>query len=235
MTSMEAPNRSLLAVAISEQLFAQIDEMLRAKGFFAESVVAGHAGLELAVQLPYDAIISTLPLPDMTALDFLAAVRRPNSASRGAALVLVASDKAFGEAAALVGKGVNRVVRDSEVESTLAHELFGLLEVHPRIDIRTITRLKVQLGWGASSTLCQTVNLSASGMLIRTDQEYPYGTKLSFELTLPGESYPVRGEAVVVRHAEGYREKISGLGVRFALFARGDESRLANWLAERHR
>jgi len=233
--AMGAPNRSLLVIAVAEPLFAQIEGALRQKSFFAEWVPDGHAGLELATQLPYDAIITTLPLPDMTAMDFLAAVRRPSSASRQTALLLVAGEKAFAEAAALVGKGVNRVVHETDIENILGHELFQLTEVLPRIDLRTITRLKVQLGWGASSTLCQTVNLSASGMLVRTDQDYPYGTKLGFELTLPGENYPLRGEAVVVRHAESAREKFLGIGVRFASFARGDESRLSSWLAEHRR
>jgi hypothetical protein len=52
-------------------------------------------------------------------------------------------------------------------------------------------------------------------MLLRDDTAYPLGTRMDFELPLPGEREPLRGEAEVVRHTVPDVEGLQGIGVRF--------------------
>jgi len=110
--------------------------------------------------------------------------------------------------------------------------LFRLLEVPPRFAMRATSRLKVQLSWGTTQTICQTENISAHGMLIKTDHTYPIGTQMSFELTMPGDNAPVRGFAVVVRHTMEKRERVTGVAVRFSSFDGDDKKRFETLLAK---
>jgi CheY-like chemotaxis protein len=222
---MAAVQRSTLVVGVNGQAFERLAEILRTAHFFADYVETGAGALESIALLPFDALVVGYPLPDMAMQPFLDAVRKPDSPCRQAAVVLLASRGTQVEAEALVGRGANRVVSLENPLGQLPHALFRLLEVPPRFAVRAISRLHVQLASGTSLTLCQTENISSSGMLIRTDHGYPIGTKMDFELTLPGEGKPVRGYAVVVRHTVPHREPISGVGVRISSFDTGDKPR----------
>jgi len=92
-------------------------------------------------------------------------------------------------------------------------------------------QLQVSLGGhGEGFSVCNTVNLSASGALLATRRPAPVGTELRFELLLPDDPLPIRGSCVVVRHAEAGREDVTGMAVRFESFVDHDEDRLAGLL-----
>ncbi len=222
---MDAVQRSTLVVGVTPKVFEKISKVLKRNGFVADFSENGGVALESISFLPFDAIVAACPLPDMPVPQFLDAVRAKTSPCRQSAVVLLATPSAHPDAEALVGKGANRALSVQEIDDELAHELSRLLEVPPRFAMRAISRLKVQLSWGTSQTLCQTEDISAHGMLIKTDHPYPVGTQMAFELAIPGDAEPVRGFAVVVRQTQKTRERASGVGVRFSSFERDDKKR----------
>jgi uncharacterized protein (TIGR02266 family) len=227
---MYGVQRSTLVVGLEEETFDEVASVLSAAKFYADCGETAAAALESIAFLPFDAIIVAYPLPDMPMADFLAAVRRKDSPCRQAAVVLLARQGTLNEAEEFMGKGANRVLPVEDFAEQLPHVLFRLLEVPPRFAMRATSRLKVQLSWGTSQTLCQTENISAHGMLIKTDHTYPIGTQMSFELTMPGDNNPIRGFAVVVRHTMERRERVTGVAVRFSSFDSDDKKRFESLL-----
>ena len=228
---MYGVQRSTLVVGLEEKAFEEVASVLSAAKFYADYGETATTALESIAFLPFDAIVAGYPLPDMPMTEFLAAVRRKDSPCRQAAVVLLAKQGTLNEAEEFIGKGANRVLAVQDFSEQLPHVLFRLLEVPPRFAMRATSRLKVQLSWGTSQTICQTENISAHGMLIKTDHTYPIGTKMSFELTMPGDNKPVRGYAMVVRHTMEKRERVTGVAVRFSSFDADDKKRFEGLLA----
>ena len=229
---MYGVQRSTMVVGLEERTFQKVAAVLSAAKFYADYGETATAALESIAFLPFDAIVANYPLPDMPMTQFLGAVRKKDSPCRQAALVLLAPKGMLAEAENFVGKGANRALAIEEFPEQLPHVLFRLLEVPPRFAMRATSRLKVQLSWATSQTICQTENLSAHGMLIKTDHTYPIGTQMSFELTMPGDNNPIKGFAVVVRHTMEKRERVTGVAVRFSSFDGDDKKRFETLLAK---
>ena len=112
-----------------------------------------------------------------------------------------------------------------EVQDQLELALLALsLAVAPRKEARFLARLEIKLGGAKDMILCQTENLSASGMLIKTERRYDKGTRIDFEFSLPDDARPIVGVAEVMRHTMVGRDKVGGIGVRFLSFG-GDSQR----------
>ena len=205
-------------IGAESDLFDRLAVLLRSARFFADCAETGEAALDSITVLPFDAIVATYPLRDILAQVFLDAIRGGESPCRRAAVVLLAPTALQAEAEAFVGRGVNRVLTLENQVEQLPHVLLRLLEVSPRYQVRAVSRVSVQGGMGTRLALCQTENISQSGMLIRADPGLPIGTQVSFELALPGEPKPVSGWAVVVRRTTPNRERVSGVGVRISSF-----------------
>lgn len=222
---MYGAQRNTLAVALQSEVFESVARVLRANQFHAEYEATATNALETTGFLAFDAILAGYPLPDMPMQAFLDAVRREESPCRSAGLILLVGPDALEETQRFVGRGANRVLTVEEFMARLPHILLRLLEVPPRVALRRKLRLEVSLSPSSTHVTCQSENISTTGMLVRTDRSYPIGTQLGFELTLPGDSSPVRGYAVVVRHTMADREPVNGFAVQFASFAGEDKVR----------
>ena len=227
---MYGAQRNTLAVALQSEVFESVARVLRANQFHAEYEATATNALETTGFLTFDAILAGYPLPDMPMQAFLDAVRREESPCRSAGLILLVGQDALEEAQRFVGRGANRVLTVEEFMARLPHILLRLLEVPPRVALRRKLRLEVSLSPSSTHVTCQSENISTTGMLVRTDRSYPIGTQLGFELTLPGDSSPVRGYAVVVRHTRADREPVNGFAVQFASFAGEDKVRFETLL-----
>lgn len=221
--------RSALILGVDAAEFQSLSTRLRRVGYISDWVGTAAEALDLVTLLPFDAIVAGFPFVDTTAKQFLGAVRRPDGPCRTAAVVLLARDEDLDEANRLIGQGVNAVFPLVDAAELLASKLRSLVEVAPRFPLRVMSRLRGRLA--GTSTLCQTVNISATGMLLRGDQHAPVGGEVHFELTLPGDTNPLRGTGVVVRHTFERRERVSGLGIRFASFEDDGQVRLQLYLA----
>jgi uncharacterized protein (TIGR02266 family) len=81
--------------------------------------------------------------------------------------------------------------------------------------------------------MAQSENFSETGMLVRTGETYPKGSRLSFEFQLAGDYLPIRGEGVVVRETTMGREQVRGIGIRFVSFEKDGLARLQRFLRAR--
>ena len=183
--------------------------------------------LRLIASEPYQGLLVAYPLPGVSMSEFLEGVRRPDSASREAALVLLAPRRFQAEASVYLGRGANRVVTLEDSVDALPRALERLFQVAPRFSVKVPGRVEVRERGLARRLFCQTVNISMTGMLLRLPHSYRPGTDLGFELMFPGSSEPLCGSARVVRATLERREPFPGVGVAFSAFQLGQQARLA--------
>jgi DNA-binding response OmpR family regulator len=114
--------------------------------------------------------------------------------------VLMVSDVHLAECTA-VAFGVNECVIRPVSRAQLARAALKLIRVAPRRDVRILVRAR-PFPRGGPSRYGFTRNLSASGMLLETDQPVDVGDTLDLRFFVPGVSTEVITGAAVVRHHE---------------------------------
>jgi hypothetical protein len=106
----------------------------------------------------------------------------------------------------------------------------NLLEVAPRVQVRLATNVEAALGNTGRELFCQTVNLSATGMLIRTQHRPPLGTPVVFKISLPDQFGTVCGRGELVRHASTGQSGVDGVAIRFVSFAKDGAEQLQSYM-----
>lgn len=221
---MAKRQRNVLIVGVSREEFARVAPFFERDDFEIDRFPSGTGALELVTLVPFEILIVRYPLPDMDLRPFLDTVRDKDSCCLRSSLLLLAAGGRSADAEAFVGRGANRVVALEDSVETIQATVSSLVSVAPRKAARFMARLEIRLGGANDMVLCETENISATGMLIRTDRRYDSGTKIHFEFNLPNDDRPIVGIAEAVRHTSNEREEISGIGARFLSFA-GDSQR----------
>ncbi len=193
----------------------------------------GSTGLRLARGGHYDGLVVSHPLKSAPTDGFLSAVRHPESPCRSSGVVLVAGERWRRDAERYLGRGANRVMPLDQVGQSLSGVLQPLLRVPPRAELRLPVRLCVEGGARLRKVICETVNVSMHGALLRVPHSLPPGTEVRFEIFLL-EAGRVLGTARVVRQTAQRREPYPGIGVEFLGFDRGGEALLEGGLSARH-
>jgi CheY-like chemotaxis protein len=230
----EAPGgrRSVLAVNVDQDLYDKVSPLLNRTEFEVDRFPRASAALDLVSRVPVDVLLVGYPLPDVSTQSFLDSIRAEGAPCRQSPLLLLAHRDQLAEARRFLGRGVNRVVAVEESAEQLQREVSELLAVAPRSSLRLMVRMVVNIGDGASLELAQSENLSETGMLVRTGEVYPIGSRLNFEFHLGGNHLPIRGAGEVVRHTTPDREQVRGMGIRFVSFERDGLPRLQRYLRE---
>jgi uncharacterized protein (TIGR02266 family) len=220
----------LLVVNVDEELFGKVSPLLNRHEFEIDRFPRAAAALELVSRVPVDVLLVGYPLPDVGTQELLDAVRATGSPCRQSPLLLLAPAGQLEDARRFIGRGANDVVAVEETPERLQAAVSRLLAVAPRSSLRTMVRIVVNIGEGAALEMAQSENLSETGILVRTRESYPLGSRLSFEFHLGGDHMPIRGEGEVVRITTAGRESVRGVGVRFISLERDGLLRLQRYL-----
>jgi hypothetical protein len=166
--------------------------------------------------------------------DLLAAIRRPGSPNATTRTALLAPPAELALARLSGQRAGAKALATSLAQLDLQEEVLDLLRSRARLAVRVLTSVAVRIS-GATPTrlLCQTSDLSRSGLFVVTQSRFPIGTSVLFTLDLPDGGAGIRGEAEVVRHAVEGRDRAEGIGLRFVRFAVDGERRLATFLERR--
>jgi len=220
----------LLLVGFEEAMQGCVLEGVARFGHHVTAAEDGSSALRLAGRGRYDALVVSHPLESAQTGGFLRAVRAPESPCRASGLVLVARERWQRDAEGYIGRGANRVLPLERVGQALSGVLQPLLRIPPRSALRVPVRLEIAGHAAARRVLCETVNLSMHGALLRVPHTLPTGTEIRFELFLPG-ARSVPGTARVVRQTAQRREPYPGIGIEFTGFDREGEALLQGRLA----
>ncbi len=172
----------------------------------------------MSTQHTFELIVVYHPLPDVMLEEFIATMRRQDSASARPRLFVLTEDARLEEARRHARRGPSVVLSVDETRTLIEVVESRLLSVAPRVATRLPIRLDVQLQEGTAVIKAQSEDLSGTGMLVRSDFSYPLGTKVTFEALLPGNPRPVQGQAEVVHRTLVGMERAPSLGLRFLSF-----------------
>lgn len=225
--------KHVLAARIDPEVWEVLGPALSRSEFELNRVPSVESAFELTRLIPFDVVLIGGPLPDAAVVELLAAIRAPDSRSRAARVLLFASPAQLSIAESYGTHGADRALSTGTDALALQEAILRLLRARPRVALRVMAHLTVHLGEGTSRILCQTKDISRTGMLALTEDRFPIGTPVQFTLDLPEDAVGARGEAEVVRHAVRGRDPDDGLGLRFLTFA-GDGARRLGAFLERH-
>lgn len=227
---MSQPSRNVLAIGVTQEEFDRLVPFLARQSFDVDRFPSAAGSLDLISKVAFELLLVRFPMRGMELERFLASVRRQDSPCLRTSLLLLAPAERLGEAQGYIGKGANRVLSLSASENEVQDSVSSVLDVAPRKAARFMARLEIRIGGARDMILCQTENLSASGMLIRTDRRYEIGTQIDFEFTLPRDPRPVAGVAEIMRYTSYGKEEGTGVGVRFLSFAGDSQRRFESYL-----
>jgi hypothetical protein len=92
-------------------------------------------------------------------------------------------------------------------------------------------RLKARIRAQNTRIMCQTANISPSGLFLIHAPTLPVGTVFTFELMLPKTRDPIVGEARVVRHAMRNKDVNEGMGAAFISLSSESRKTLQDFVA----
>lgn len=188
------------------------------------------AALELMHESPAPtAVLVSYPLLDTSLDDLLAAMGRTLPRGAPVPVVVLTPENALLEVAPFEDRGVT-VLSEGKPPEELRKSLRGLLGHTQRAHPRMIVRMAVRVGAGAVLRACQSEDLSLSGMLIRTSEEFPIGSEVRLEFGLTEDQDPIACQAEVVRYTHPDLEHARGMGVHFLAFEEDGLARLTEFL-----
>ncbi len=222
--------RNVLAIGVTAQEFERFVPFLARKDFDVDRFPSGMGALEIIGHVSIEVLMVRYPLPDLDMEAFLESARHPDSACRHSPLLLLTTADLLDEAQGFIGRGANRAVDLASADGQIQEMVSSLLHVAPRKAARFLARMEVKLGETKDMILCQTENLSSTGMLIRTEKRYDMGTQIHFEFSLPDDIRPLVGVAEVVRQTMPGRDSVGGVGVRFISFVGDSQRRFESYI-----
>ena len=235
MERMGCFQRHVLVVGAKNDALERIAPMLRRAEFNVHTAAPSPVVFDLVLGTSFELVLVSYPLRELDLDDFIDALRRDGSWCRKAALVLLAEPDHLEDAGALVDLGVNRAVGLDWPEGRLHQAIADLLEVAPRISLRVLVHLKVEITDQSKRALYQTVNVSRTGMLLRGDDVLDPGTRFSFFFGIPDGRRLVEGNGEVVRRTSPTREGAAGLGIRFIRISGEGEEQLESFVMRNQR
>lgn len=222
-------NGHVLVVGLERQHYKELLPLLSRSLLDVERLASCESALHLTERVALDLILVRYPLPDMALGSFMQQVRAAGSPCATTPFVVLADAARLPEIRALLPGGGRDALDVSEPAKVLAH-VAALLKLAPRADVRVPVKLQVRLG-GEPPLQCETENVSEKGLLLRSEEQLPLGTRVAFELTLPGERLPIQGEAEVARHAETDVEQVRGMGLKVVLVKGDGTARLRRFVS----
>lgn len=226
MIDVGSGDRHMLVVGASNDLVRRLNPVLRRLRFTLHSVPAAEQVLDLVQGTRFEVVLVSFPLPEVSIVNLIRAMRDRSSACRQSGLLLFTDREVTEQARTYLNRGANRVLAFDCPDRRLKETLTELLDVAPRIRVRLLVTVEVGAGLERTEDLGRIENLSLTGMLVTGTRRYIPGTEFDFEFFVPGSDESVRGTARVVRLTDPEREGVEGLGVRFIELAAADRDRL---------
>lgn len=225
-----ATGKTILAVGLEREDYTDLHPILSRSSIEVYRVAMAQNAFELTDEMAFDLILVGQPLPDMRLEDFVAIARRSASASRQAEIVVLAQGESPGELEAVRHEPGMHVLTLESPRLELLRELADHMGLAQRMSQRLLVRLEVQVDDTVETRALQSVNVSATGMLLRTERPYPVETRLTMEFDLPTDGTTVEAEGEVVRHTDPAAEGVPGIGVHFTRLREEDQRRLMRYL-----
>jgi CheY-like chemotaxis protein len=129
-------------------------------------------------------------------------------------------------------RGVNKMLSKPVVRADFHDACGALLSVQARKEARLLVYVQVLGFVHTGFFLCNSMNLSATGILILTARKLKMGETVELQVTLPREREKVRVNGEVTREAREVPTKLNAYGVRFIDLSDEDRKRVRAFVHE---
>lgn len=212
---VEVTVKAALAIGFSEEQCQRLQKIIQRNDIEIVAQPSGAAGQQMVGWYPFRFLLARFPTVGVDAKALLADVRKEASLCRNSGMILLTPADKAEEAKAFIGRGANRVLTFEELGSVLTDALVALERVSRRHDVRIA--LRVFFPENQRWELCQTENVSQTGLLVRLPKSIEQGSEIDLELNLGGGA-PIRANGEVVRETVPTHEKVRGIAIRFLSF-----------------
>jgi CheY-like chemotaxis protein len=223
-------DKRVLAVGVSKEALNTVSRELQRDSYEVEMAPTARSALSLLAEIRFDLVVVAHPQPDLHLRRFITGLRADTSASKRAKLLILATEPGHPDLHRLHERSVEIISSGDSLIGDLAKQA---LSGDPRVQMTVIVRLAADLPYGRSQRICQSENLSVSGMLVRSSDTLPVGTPIQVQFTLPGAESPLRLDAKVVR-LTGPGE-IPGIALCFESVAARQQAELERFMERQER
>ncbi len=218
--------KRVLAVAVERTALESVQPGLIGEAFELDKAPTSRSALTIMTEIRFDLIVIGHPQPGLDLHPFLRALRETSCASQAAKVIVLAGDPGHRDLEGLHAHAVEIVSKNEVLIGDLTSKALG---GEPRVQVSLIVRLEVELPYGHSIRICQSENISKSGMLVRTEDTVPVGTLGLVSFQLPTTDRPTEARVRVIR--ETVAGEIPGIALHFEEFQEGGEASLISYLA----
>lgn len=189
---------------------------------------SGNEALNILENNKIDLLIMDDKIPDYEIGEFVTEVRK-NPKNKEISIILLSSSDSE------TPKGINAVQTKPIVRASFNETCKKLLQVEARKDMRLLVYVQVQGFVHSNFFLCNSRNLSASGILILTTKNLKKGDGVQLQITLPREKEKVKAYARVVREAKEVSTQLNAYGLQFIEISERDRERIRKFIQEENR
>ncbi|MEJ2085993.1 MAG: PilZ domain-containing protein [Acidobacteriota bacterium] len=227
--------KKILAIVPQQEIYDKLDPVLQRDSLDVSHAANATSSLILATNVRFDLIIAEYPLPDLSIIDFLGILRAPKLPCDKTPIFLIVEDEHLASVAKLIeDKDSISVLAQGSAAGHLQQELArGLSDVAIRKTSRLLVQIQTEMDAGNLMRVCQTSNLSESGMLLHTSRLLPVDTEAHVSFNLPGDPRTIEGQIRVVRHTDAQREQLPGMGVQFTQLEASAQEKLRQYVDNR--
>ena len=224
--------KKVLVIVPQQELFLKLEPILKRDSIEVSRSANATSSLILATNVVYDLIVAEYPLPDLSIVDYLGILQAPTLPSAETQILLISKqDQMAGLLQHTQDDDRVTVVPQQSSAQFLHSALAGsLTSVADRKASRLMIQFEAKLGTGKLMRICQTSNVSESGLLIHTTRLIPLQTEMDVSFYLPGDPRPIDGKVRVVRHSDPQREEKAGMGVEFVHLPQAGREKLRDFV-----
>lgn len=186
---------------------------------------SGEETLEKIRELGPDLIVLDDRVEDIGVFDLTRRIRELPEGRHASLLLLTTSE--FDKPP----EGINQILTKPVIGTDFNEACRRLLAIEARKETRLLVYVQVQGYLQSNLFLCNSLNLSASGILILTPRRLKVGDRLQLQITLPRERDKVKVTGAVVREAVEVGSRLNAYGVRFEDMSEDDIERLRTFVA----
>ncbi len=228
---MPAPQR-ILTIILSRELFDKLKPFLSREALDISTVTNGKGSLVLLRNLQFSLIVMEHPLPDMELPALLSEIRGPESRCRETPVLVLTREDPEVLAGSLDDPNSTCHTLHASTDELLMLTA-NRLGVAARRASRLFVQIKVELGAAQMLRACQSVNISESGLLLRTERPLPLETEVDLKFSLPYNTRSIQARGRVVRYTDRDAEGLVGLAVHFENIGGEDRAAISTFIADR--
>jgi CheY-like chemotaxis protein len=226
------PPQRILTIVLSRELFDKLKAFLGRETLDISTVTSGKGSLVLLRNLSFSLVVLEHPLPDMDLEELLGEIRGPNSrCAEAPVLVLTREDPAVLAAAFDDPQLTIHTLYAGRDELLMLTA--NRLGVAARRSSRLLVQIRVELGAAQILRACQSVNISESGLLLRSERPLPLETEVNLRFSLPYSTRGIKARGRVARYTDRDAEGLVGLAVTFDSISDEDRKAIASFIADR--